>query len=174
VLIACARAGTAPLLTTLREAAAADPRVPARARLLRDDFERRVSGTRIASGIGASIGVLTLLLACIGIFGVVSYGITLRRKEVGIHLALGAGRGSILRVVTRQVMWPAGIGTAAGIIAAAPISFALAQSPLQLGFADPVPYAMALAVLVASALIAAVMPALRAVHIDPIQALRHE
>jgi predicted permease len=174
VLIACARAGTAPLLTTLREAAAADPRVPARARLLRDDFERRVSGTRIASGIGASIGVLTLLLACIGIFGVVSYGITLRRKEVGIHLALGAGRGSILRVVTRQVMWPAGIGVAAGIIAAAPISFALAQSPLQLGFADPVPYAMALAVLVASALIAAVMPALRAVHIDPIQALRHE
>ena len=54
----------------------------------------RGSATRIASSIGASIGLLTLLLACIGIFGVVSYGVALRTKEIGIHLALGAGRGA--------------------------------------------------------------------------------
>ena len=56
-------------------------------------------GNRIASGIAVSTGLLTLVIACLGIFGVVSYGATLRIKEFGIHLALGADRRSIVRLV---------------------------------------------------------------------------
>lgn len=174
VLLTRARTDPVRLLPILREAAKVNPRVFVGVRLLRDDFERRMSGTRIASSIGAAIGLLTLLLACIGIFGVVSYGVTLRTKEIGIHLALGAGRRAILRVVTRHVRWPVVFGLAIGTIAAAPIAVALAQSPLQLSFADPLSYVAALVILAAAAGVAAITPALRALRTDPVRTLRHE
>jgi predicted permease len=174
VLIVRARTDPAGLLPLLREAARVDTRVFAGARLLRDDFNRRLSGTRIASSIGASIGLLTLLLACIGIFGVVSYAVTLRTKEVGIHMALGAGRHAILRVVTRQVMSPVSAGMMLGTLIALPVGFALASSPLQPAFADPMSYLAALAVLAVAGVTAALLPALRALRTDPILALRHE
>ena len=174
VLLARARSGTTALLTALREAARADPRVFAAARLLRDDFDRRMSSSRISSGIAAAIGMLTLWLACIGIFGVVSYGVTLRTKEVGIHLALGASHSSILRVVTRQVFRPITIGMIVGTFAALPIGVALSSSPLQPAFADPFSYAAALVILVLGAATAALVPAMRALRNDPISALRHE
>jgi ABC-type antimicrobial peptide transport system permease subunit len=117
---------------------------------------------------------LTLLLACIGIFGVVSYGVTLRTKEIGIHLALGASRRAILNVVTRHVKSPVSIGMAAGTIAAAPIAVALAQSPLQLSFADPLSYVTALMILAAAGAVAAITPVWRALRTDPIRTLRHE
>lgn len=174
VLITRARSSVATLLPVLREATKVDSRVFAAVRLLRDEFDRRLSGTRIASGIGAAIGVMTLLVACIGIFGVVSYGVTLRTKEVGIHLALGAGSRAILGVVTRHVVSPLSCGMIIGTVAALPIGFALAQSPLQLAFADPISYATALAILTAAGSVAAVTPAIRALRTDPVQTLRHE
>lgn len=174
VLVARARMDTTALLLALREAAKVDPRISATPRLMRDDFERRVSGTKIASSIGVSIGLLTLLLACIGIFGVVSYGVTLRAKEVGIHLALGASHRAVLRSVTRRVLSPVFGGLAAGTIAAAPIAFALSRSPLQLAFADPLSYAAAMVILAVSGFLAAAAPAVRALNTNPIHALRHE
>jgi predicted permease len=174
VLIARARTDAAALIPVLRDAAKVDSRVFAVGRLLRQDFDRRLSGTRIASSIGASIGVLTLLLACIGIFGVVSYGVALRTKEVGIHLALGASRRAVLRVLTRQVLPAASSGMFVGTVIALPIGFALARSPLQLAFEDPISYASALVILAASGGMAAFIPAMRALRADPIRALRHE
>ena len=174
VLLARARTNTTALLQVMREAAQTDPRVFVGLRLLRDDFERRMISERIASGIAASIGLVTLLLACIGIFGVVSYGVTLRTREVGIHLALGASHRAILRLVTRHVLPPVSIGLMAGTVAAVPIGVALAKSPLRLAFSDPMAYASALALLAAGAGMAALIPALRALRNDPLRALRHE
>jgi macrolide transport system ATP-binding/permease protein len=174
LLLARARTDPKRLLPVLREAAQANAQVPFGVRLLKDDFDRRVSSSRIASGVAGSVGLLTLLLACIGIFGVVSYGASLRTKEIGIHLALGAGRGSILQLIMRGVLFPVSFGMAAGTIAAVPIGFALAQSPLQLAAADPLSYAGALVVLAAVGGAAALLPALRALGADPIRALRHE
>jgi hypothetical protein len=173
-MVARARGDVGALMTALREAGSIDPRVSFGTRLVRDDYERRLSGTKIASTVGASIGILTLLLACIGIFGVVSYGVTLRTREVGIHMALGAGRRAILRAVTRNVMSPVSRGMAVGTVVAVPIGFALAQGPLPLALSDPVSYLMALAILVAAGLVAALTPAMRALRTDPIHALRHE
>ena len=93
VLIVRARGDAATLAPVLSEAASMDSRILPGVGLLRDSFERRVAGTRVASGIAAGTGLLTLVIACLGIFGVVSYGATLRIKEFGIHLALGAERG---------------------------------------------------------------------------------
>jgi ABC-type antimicrobial peptide transport system permease subunit len=77
-------------------------------------------------------------------------------------------------VVTAHVARPVSLGTIAGTGAAMPIGFALAQSPLQLSFADPVSYVTALVILVAGAGTAMLIPALRALRHDPIRALRHE
>jgi len=174
ILLARARRDPARLLPVLREAAQANSPVPAGVRLLKDDFDRRVSGNRIASGIAGSIGLLTMLLACIGIFGVVSYGASLRTKEIGIHLALGADRTSILRLVMRHALSPVSFGMGAGTAAAVPIGLALTRSPLQLAAADPASYVGALVVFIVAAAAAAMIPALRALTADPIRALRHE
>jgi predicted permease len=174
VLLTRARTDPTRLLPILHEAAQVDSRVFVATRLLRDDFERRMAEPRIASGIGAAIGVLTLLLACVGILGVVAYSVTLRTKEIGIHLALGAGRRAILQVVTRHVTTPVAFGMATGTVGASPIAMVLAQSPLQLAFSDPLPYAAALVILAGAGGVAAVTPALRALRTDPVRTLRHE
>ena len=132
ILIARARGDAATLAPVLREAASADPRILPGVGLLRDSFERRVAGTRMASGIAVGTGLLTLIIACLGIFGVVSYGATLRVKEFGIHLALGAESWSIVRLVVRNIIWPVAIGMTLGAAAAGPIGLALSVGgPMQ-------------------------------------------
>ena len=174
LLLARARSDPRRLLPVLREAAQANSQIFSGVRLLKDDFERRLSGARIASGVAGSISALTLLLACIGIFGVVSYGASLRTKEIGIHLALGASRSAILQLLMRRVLFPVSFGMVAGTVAAVPMGFALAQSPLQLAAADPLSYGGALVILAAAGAAAASLPAMRALRADPIRALRHE
>jgi putative ABC transport system permease protein len=173
VLIARARGDAATLAPILGEAATIDSRILPGITLLRDSFQRRVIGTRVASGIAISTGLLTLAIACLGIFGVVSYGAMLRIKEFGIHIALGAGRASIIRLIVRHVAWPIAIGMTLGMAAAGPIGAALSSGPIQLAAADPAAYASALLLFLFSALIAALLPVIRVLKSDPIGALRH-
>jgi len=173
ILIARARGDAATLAPVLREAASIDSRILPGVGLLRDSFARRVAGTRVASGIAAGTGLLTLIIACLGIFGVVSYGATLRVKEFGIHLALGAERWAVIRLVVRHIVWPVAIGMTLGVAAAGPIGVALTSGPIQLQAADPAAYAGALVLFVVAALTAALLPAVRVLKSDPIQSLRH-
>ena len=173
VLIARARGDATTLAPILREAAAMDSRILPGVGLLRDSFERRVAGTRVASGIAVSTALLTLIIACLGIFGVVSYGATQRLKELGIHLALGADRRSIVRLIVRNIVWPILVGMTLGVTAAGPIGMALSSGPLQLKAADPAAYSSALVLFVLAALVAALLPAIRVLKSDPIQSLRH-
>jgi predicted permease len=171
-LIARSRGEAATLAPVLRDAAAVDSRVLPGVALLRDSFEQRVAGTRIASAIAAGTGLLTLLIACLGIFGVVSYSATLRVKEFGIHIALGAQTPSLVRLVVRHVVWPVAIGMTLGVAAAFPIGLALTSGPLPLRIADPAAYGGALLVFLACAVCAAIVPAMKVLNADPIQALR--
>ena len=173
VLIVRARGDVVTLAPLLGEAAMIDSRLLPAIGLLRDLFERRVLGTRVASGIAAATGLLTLAIACLGIFGVVSYGAVLRTREFGIHIALGAESRSIVRLVVRRVTWPIAIGMTLGVAAAGPIGLALTSGPIQIQAADPAAYAGALLLFVLAALVAALSPAIRVVKADPIRALRH-
>ena len=173
VMIARARGDAAVLAPVLREAAAIDPRVLPSVGLLRDAFQRRIVGARIVGAIALSTGILTLLIAGLGIFGVVSYSASLRIKEYGIHLALGAERTAVIRLVVRHIVWPIAIGTALGVAAAGPISVALRGGPIQLQGADPVAYGVGLLVFVLAAMTAALLPARCVLNSDPIQSLRH-
>jgi predicted permease len=172
-LVVRARADPARLVPVLREAAAQDPRVIPAVRLMRNDFDRRVRGSRVAGAVAAAIGGLTLLLACLGIFGVVSYGVALRTKEIGIRSALGADRGVLLRAILTQVLGPVAAGVAAGVAAAVPAALALSGDPFYLQLVDPQVFLAALTIFLCAAFIAAAWPALRALDRNVVDALRH-
>jgi macrolide transport system ATP-binding/permease protein len=172
-LIARARSDADRLLPILREAATIDPRVIPAARAMRDDFDREMQGPRMASTIAAGVGVLTLALACLGIFGVVSYGVALRTKEIGIRVALGAQQPALLRAIVRQVLTPVGIGVAIGLVLAIPVGLALGSEPFYLENADPIAFASALAVFFGAGAVAALWPAYQVLKRNPVDALRH-
>jgi hypothetical protein len=172
-LIARARRDADRLPPILREAATLDSRVIPVAHAMHEDFDRRMQGPRMTSAIAGGIGVLTLALACLGIFGVVSYGVALRTKEIGIRVALGAQQPALLRAIVRQVLTPAGIGVAIGLTLAIPVGLALHSDPFYVENADPMAFAAALAVFAVAAAGAALWPAFQVLRRNPIDALRH-
>ena len=173
VLVARARGDADTVVPILRDAGSHDPRVIAVAHAMRDDFEKVMQGPRIAGALTTAIGLVTLLLACLGIFGVVSYGMALRTKEIGIRVALGAHRPALLRVIVRNVLTPIITGIALGIFVAIPVARALATEPFYLESVDPVVFVAALIVLLLAGASAALWPAVRMLRGNPVEALRH-
>jgi hypothetical protein len=171
-LVAHGRDHPALLVPVLREARQQDPRVVPAVRLLRTEFDRRTRGPRMAAAIASAVGLSTLLLACLGIFGVVSYAATLRAREIGIRTALGAPRRRLLGALVRRVLSPVAIGMIVGLAASLPMVRALSADPFYLQLDDPVALAGVLGVLALAALAAATWPAARALRGNPIDALR--
>jgi ABC-type antimicrobial peptide transport system permease subunit len=119
-------------------------------------------------------GALALLLACIGLYGVMSYTVAGRTREIGVRMALGAQRGNVLTLVMREAMLLVIIGIAAGIPLAM-LSTRLINSMLfGLQNTDPLSLAVVVIVLAAVGALASVIPARRATKVDPMVALRYE
>jgi predicted permease len=135
---------------------------------------RLLAQERLIAEISAFFGLFALLLACIGIYGLISYGVARRTAEMGIRMALGAKPTSVVWLVLREGMILVLIGIAAGI----PIAFAAARliKGLLFGVAptDPATLAATALLMLSVAAVAAYPPARRASRVDPIAALRHE
>jgi predicted permease len=129
---------------------------------------------RIFADLTGAFGVLALVLACIGIYGIMAYGVSRRINEIGIRMALGAQPRRVLGMVLREASWLTGIGVAAGVCAALALGRLVASMLYGLKWWDPTTLASSAALLIAVAMAASWIPARRAAGVDPMRALRHE
>ena len=130
--------------------------------------------SRIGAIGSAIIGILGLLLASVGIYGMVSFSVSQRTHEVGVRMALGARGGDVLGMVLREAMRPVVIGVVVGLAAAAGVSQILVAFLFGLSTFDPVTFVSVAALLIAVALLAGYIPARRATKVDPMVAPRYE
>ncbi len=121
-----------------------------------------------------SMGLLGLILAAIGIYGVVSYSAAGRTREIGIRMALGAGPAQVLRMILRQGAWLVAAGVAAGVLVASLFTEAARRVLPLMDRTDPLTFTLVTLLLAAVALWACYVPARRAMRVDPMVALRHE
>ena len=133
-----------------------------------------VGPRRISMSLLSGFAALALFLAAIGIYGVIACSVTQRTHEIGIRMALGAGRGDVLRLVVGQGLKLVGMGVALGLIAAWPLARLLSGLLFKVSATDPWTFAAIPLLLAGVALCACYLPARRAARVDPLTALRFE
>jgi predicted permease len=141
---------------------------------LADSIRADIMPFRLGATLFSLFGALALVLAAVGLYGVLGYFVAERRSEIGIRRSLGAPVGSVVRLVVRQGMAPVGVGLVFGLAAAFAGTRYLASLLFGVEPLDPVSFAGAAAFLACVALLATLVPAWRAARIDPIVALRQE
>jgi putative ABC transport system permease protein len=155
--------------------ASIDPAEPVDSVLTMEDLIHRVTGPfEITATFVTFFGLVTLLLAAVGVYGVISYTFARRTKEIGIRMALGANRLDVARLVARQIRTFVVAGLVPGILMAWVLGHALESMLVGVTPGDWRVYAAMAALLSMVALLAALVPARRVTAIDPVAALRHE
>jgi len=137
-------------------------------------IDQSFTGVRWMATVLSGFGLLALVLAAIGLYGVIAYRVSLRTQEIGVRMALGAGRGAIFRDVVLHGLAIAVAGVAIGEVLAIPAIRALASVQAGIQPAGPSTHVAAAVVWVAVAFVACYVPASRASRMDPMNALRHE
>jgi hypothetical protein len=155
---------------------ALDPSLPRpRARTYTQQIRRILSGQRAVSLFITIIGAGGLLLASVGLYGIVSYMGRLRTSEIGVRIALGAQRLDIIRLVIRQAAKIILVGLSVGMFLAVPFALFVSRIvPYGLSVFDPTTFVIVTSVLLITAALACLIPALRAAKVDPMAALRYE
>jgi ABC-type antimicrobial peptide transport system permease subunit len=136
--------------------------------------ERDLSRERVVAYLAFSFGLLALFLASMGLYGVLSYGVTRRTQEIGVRMALGARRGEVMASVLRQSLRLTIAGIALGLAGAAAASRSLSGMLFEVAPLDPVAFLAVGATFVVVMTLAAFLPARRATTVDPLVALRCE
>jgi predicted permease len=152
-----------------------DPAIPVNSvHTLVELVDRRLTQEKLIAQLSAGFGALALMLACIGLYGVLSYGVARRTNEIGIRMALGAHQGRVIRMILRETSLLLLAGLAIGIPATLACARFVQSKLYGLKPADPLTLGAAIGVLVAVAIVAAYVPARRAARVNPLEALRYE
>ncbi|MFL5581906.1 MAG: ABC transporter permease [Gemmatimonadaceae bacterium] len=141
---------------------------------MEDRLEQSLGQRRLSMFLLGGYAAVALLLASVGLYGVMSYSVTQRQREIGVRMALGARRGSVLGLVLRQGMGLVVLGVGLGLLAAFGLSRLLASQLYSVKPTDPGTFALVALTLSAVAFVALLLPALRATRVDPVVVLREE
>jgi predicted permease len=139
-----------------------------------EQIDRQLFQERLIARLSSFFGLLALVLACIGLYGLLSYEVTRRTREIGIRMALGAKAGDVLRAVIAQGITLAAVGIAIGMGVALGVTRYLGSLLYNVKAGDPLTFAGVALLLVTVAGLACYIPALRAARVDPMVALRYE
>jgi ABC-type antimicrobial peptide transport system permease subunit len=153
---------------------AIDPNVLADVHQLQDNLENYRLPSRIVTILSSALGALAVLLASIGIYGVVAYIVSQRTREIGIRMTLGADAADVLGLVLRGSMRPVILGILIGVAGCAAVSRILSSLLFGVSPLDPITFVGVSTFLLAVALLASYLPARRATRVDPTVALRYE
>ncbi|PYY00940.1 MAG: permease [Acidobacteria bacterium] len=168
-------APSAAISTIRGEIKAVDPRIPIGSLNTLDGLVRGSAADQIAlAKLSAFFAGLALLLACVGLYGIMSYTVAGRTREIGLRMALGARRLDVLQLILREGMWLVGFGLAIGIPLSLASSRLLSSMLYGLKSTDPVSLFAVIAILAVVAVFAGYIPARRATKVDPMIALRYE
>jgi ABC-type antimicrobial peptide transport system permease subunit len=137
-------------------------------------MRQSISEERLLARLATIFGSSALLLAAIGLYGVMSYAVSRRSGEIGLRVALGAQRGEVVRMILRDALFLVGIGVAVGVPLTLAASRVIRSQLHGVEPYDPVALGVALMVLLLGAVVAAAVPALRASRVAPVVALRAE
>jgi putative ABC transport system permease protein len=152
-----------------------DPAISAaNARPMTDVISGMVAEPRLNMLLVSTFALLALVLASVGIYGVIAYSVSQRTHELGLRMALGAGRGGLLAMIVREGVLMAGIGVAAGLGVAALATRLMSELLVGVTPRDPLTFAGGAMLLLVVAVLASYLPARRATRVDPMVALRSE
>jgi predicted permease len=158
-----------------RELAVLDPEVPLYQIETMEGYVREaMSNSRLVGGLLSVFSVLALVLSAVGIFGVISFSVAQRLREIGIRMAVGASAGDVLRMVTGQSLRVSLAGVVLGLVAAFALTRLLSSVLYEVDPVDPITYAGLAAFLIAVSTLASYLPARRATRVDPAIVLREE
>ena len=143
-------------------------------RAVNELVNQSITTERVIAQLSGFFGLVALLLACVGLYGVMSYNVAGRTNEIGVRLALGASPRDIFNLIAGQSMTLVLIGVATGLSAAFALTRLIAGLLYDLSVIDPATFVMVTLLLMGVALLACYIPARRATQVDPLVALRHE
>ncbi len=151
-----------------------NPGVEAEFRVFRNNIQKGMVQERTMAFLSGAFGALAILLTTIGLYGVISYIVAMRKSEIGIRMALGASRGDVVGIITRQTLWMLAAGIGFGLL----FSFAATRGASSLLFGiqpnDALSMLVAALFLIAVGLAASYVPARRASRMDPSSTIRYE
>jgi predicted permease len=145
-----------------------------RFRTMEEQIDDNLTTERVIAFLGLSFGVVAVLMAAIGLYGVLAYSTAQRTSEIGIRMALGASRASVVRVVLIEVLWLTGIAIAIALPTALLLGMTVRSQLFGISSSDPLTLFVATLVILLVAIASALLPASRAAGVDPIMALRYE
>jgi putative ABC transport system permease protein len=152
-----------------------DPNLPIPAlRTMREILSSTIAQRRFQMTLTSLFALVALLLGSVGVYGVVSYAVTCRTRDIGLRIALGAMRADVMRWVFATGMRPVLVGLAAGLLGAVGIARALRSVLFGITPGDPVSLSVVTVILLIASSLACYLPARRAAALDPLTALRHE
>jgi putative ABC transport system permease protein len=143
-------------------------------RTMDEQIDNILNTEHLVALLASSFGILAALMAGVGLYGVLAYSTMQRTREIGIRIALGAGKATVVRLVLREVLWLTGISIAVALPLSLLLTRTVRSQLFGISSSDPVTFGLVVAMVAAVAVVAALIPARRASRVDPMRALRYE